>query len=332
VARAEGVVIRSAALIVVFLLAPAIANAHGLDPASLALREIRAGVFEVRWRVSTLRVPGAEVAPVFPSRCRQAVAADAVNEGDRLSVGWTIECGPQGLGGGVVGVDGLAAAKINALLTIERLDGESVQTMLGPSQPSFAFAAEPSRAEVMRRYLRLGLERITRPEHLLFVVALLMLAWSSRRLAQTLVAFALAHSLALTAATLGLVTLPAGPAALLIALSVLALAVELTATPPTLLRRFPSAIAVVFGLAHGFGFAGALAETRLPARDVPLALAAFNGGIELGQLMLVAAILAAVPLARRLPAMRSHAARPAVYVVGILSAFWCFERVAAFFG
>jgi hypothetical protein len=314
------------ATLLVALLAPALAHAHGLDPASLALREIRAGEFEVRWKVSTLRVPGAEIAPVFPSHCRQAVAADAVNEGDRISVGWNIQCGTDGLAGGVVGVDGLAAAKINALLSITRLDGEHIQTMLGPTNPSLAFPAEPSRAQVAGRYLRLGLERLAQPEHLFFVLALLVLAWTSSRLAQTVVAFTLAHSLALAAATVGVAALPARPVALLIAASVLVLAVELTARRPTLLRRFPWAIAIVFGLAHGFGFAGALAETRLVARDVPLALAAFNGGIELGQLLLLGTLLAAMPFARRLPA------RVAVYPLGIVSAFWCFQRLAAFFG
>ena len=315
--------------LIVALLAPVLAHAHGLDPASLALREIRAGVFEVRWRMSTLRVPGAEIAPVFPSHCRQAVAADAVNEGDRISVGWTMKCGTDGLGGGVVGVDGLAAAKINALLTVTRLNGDSVQTMLGPTNPSLAFPAEPSHAQVMRRYLRLGLGRIlAHPEHLLFVVALLVLAWTSHRLAQTFVAFTLAHSLALAAVTLGLATVPVRLSALMIALSVLVLAVALTASHSAPIRSFLWTIAIAFGLAHGFGFAGALAESQLPTRDMPLALAAFNVGIELGQLLVVATLLAAVPLTRRLPVIE----RLTVYVLGTLSAFWCFERVAAFFG
>src|SRR5204862_595909 len=125
---------------------------------------------------------------------------------------------------------------------------------------------------------------------------------------------------------------PSRPIEVLIAASVLTLAVELArdAARPTLLRRFPWAMAVAFGLLHGFGFAGALAEAGLPAADIPLALVSFNAGIELGQLAFVGAVLATGVLAGRwLPAIAARSARLAVYAMGILSAFWCFERVAA---
>ncbi len=92
-------------------------------------------------------------------------------------------------------------------------------------------------------------------------------------------------------------------------------------------------MAFVFGLLHGFGFAGALAEAGLPPGDIPLALVSFNVGIELGQLAFVATVLAAGALATRaLPALAARARHPAVYGMGILAAFWCFERAAAWLG
>ena len=93
-------------------------------------------------------------------------------------------------------------------------------------------------------------------------------------------------------------------------------------------------IALLFGLLHGFGFAGALAEAGLPAGDVPLALVSFNGGIELGQLAFVGGVLAAAALAARrwLPTAAARSTRPAVYAMGILAAYWCFERVAVWLG
>ena len=118
---------------------------------------------------------------------------------------------------------------------------------------------------------------------------------------------------------------------MLIALSVLLLAVELARATAhgTLLRRFPWAMALLFGLAHGVGFAGALAEAGLPAGHVPLALLSFNVGIELGQIAFVATVLLiGALLARWMPAGVGRVVRPAVYAMGILSAFWCFERVA----
>jgi hypothetical protein len=85
-------------------------------------------------------------------------------------------------------------------------------------------------------------------------------------------------------------------------------------------------MAVAFGLLHGFGFAGALAEAGLPPGDIPLALVSFNAGIEVGQLAFVGTVLAAGAL---LPAVAARSTRLAVYAMGILSAFWCFERIAA---
>jgi len=320
----------------VLLMVPALVLAHGLDPASLALRETGPGVFEVRWRESALRLPGANVQPALPARCKRIDRGEAVDENDRVTLRWTVDCGPGGLQGEVIGIDDLAAAKINALLTIERLDGERLQAVLGPRSPSYMVPTRPSRWGVVRGYVALGIEHIlTGPDHLLFVFGLLLLVSASRLLVQTITAFTLGHSLTLSAAALHLANVPSRPVEVLIALSVLTLAVELArdAREPTLLRRFPWAMAVAFVLLHGFGFAGALAEAGLPAGDIPVALVSFNAGIEMGQLAFVGAVLTAGALAGRwLPAIALRSTRPAVYAMGILSAFWCFERLAAWLG
>ena len=327
---------RVAALAAAVLLAPAVGLGHGLDPASLALRETRAGVFEVRWRASAFRLPGANVQPVLPARCRRIDRGDAVEEIDRVTLRWTVDCGPGGLEGEVVRIDDLGMAKINALLSIERLDGAKLQAVLGPRAPSFAVPARPSRWGVVGGYASLGVEHIlTGPDHLLFVFGLLLLVSASRLLVQTITAFTLGHSLTLSAAALHLASVPSRPVEVLIAASVLTLAVELArdVERPTLLRRFPWAMAVAFGLLHGFGFAGALAEAGLPPDDIPLALVSFNGGIEVGQLVFVGAVLAVGAVAARwLPAIATRSTRLAVYGMGMLSAFWCFERIATWLG
>lgn len=318
------------------LLVPKLGLAHGLDPASLGLRETRAGVFEVRWRASALRLPGANVQPILPARCHQIGAAEAVDENDRVTLRWIVDCGPAGLEGDVVGIDDLAAAKINALLTVERLDGRQLQTVLGPRSPSFRVPEKPSRWEVVGSYVRLGIEHIlSGPDHLLFVFGLLLLVSAPRLLLQTITAFTLGHCVTLSAAALHFTNVPPRPVEVLIALSVLTLAVELSrdVERPTLLRRFPWAMAVAFGLLHGFGFAGALAEAGLPAGAIPQALVSFNVGIEIGQLAFVGTVLTVgVLLARWLPAMTIRSQRVAVYTMGVLSAFWCFERVATWLG
>jgi hypothetical protein len=89
-------------------------------------------------------------------------------------------------------------------------------------------------------------------------------------------------------------------------------------------------IAFGFGLLHGFGFAGALREIGLPEGEVPLALVTFNLGVELGQLLIIAAALAAIALLRR---FAKEALRPAAlaasYAIGIVASFWFIERLAA---
>jgi hypothetical protein len=323
-----------AALLVV--LTPNPGHAHGLEPALLSLRETRPGLFEVTWKSSTLRLPGTHLQPILPARCREASSPQATDAGDRVRLRWTVDCGPGGLAGESLGVDDLAVAKIDALLRIEWRDGTTTQTLLSARAPSFAVPTQPSRREVLRSYVALGIERIlSGPDHLLFVFGLLLLVSAPRLLVQTIMAFTLGHSITLSVAALHLAAVPSRAVEVLIALSVLILAVELSRDAPhgTLLRRFPWAMALLFGLLHGFGFAGALAEAGLPATDSPLALVSFNGGIELGQLAFVCTVLAAAALlARWMPSAAARSTRHAVYAMGILAAFWCFERVAVWLG
>jgi hydrogenase/urease accessory protein HupE len=315
------------------LLMPALAVGHGLDPASLALRETAPGRFDVRWRTSALRLPGADVEPVLPARCRPTSASTVEEANDHVTLSWSVDCGVEGLAGETIRIDDLGAARINALLSITRLDGEEIQTVLGPRTSSFDVPEHASRAQIVRSYVVLGIEHIlSGPDHLLFVFGLILLVGTSRALVRTITAFTLGHSITLSAAALHVANVPSRPIEVLIAVSVLTLAVELAREPDetTWLRRYPWAMAIAFGLLHGFGFAGALAEAGLPAGQIPLALVSFNGGIEIGQLAFVATVLLVRALATRaVPAVALRSMRPPVYAMGILAAYWCFERLAA---
>lgn len=313
------------------------ARAHGLEPALLALRETGPGVFEVVWKSSKIRLPGSNLAPRLPQRCTPRGAADVIDQDDRTEVRWTIDCGPAGLTGESVGVDGLEVARITALLLLERADGTSTQTVLNARMPALVVPATPSRWTLLRGYVALGIEHIlSGPDHLLFVLGLLLLVPSTRLLVETITAFTVGHSITLSAAALGIARVPSRPIEVLIAASVLLLAVELAreGARDTLLRRVPWLAALAFGLLHGFGFAGALAEAGLPQRDVPVALLAFNVGIELGQLAFVFVVLGASALLLRATGGRGAARtrHALVYVMGVLSAYWVFERAALWLG
>ena len=171
-------------------------------------------------------------------------------------------------------------------------------------------------------------------DHLLFVLGLVLIVRSTPRLVKTITAFTLSHSITLALATLGFVHVPQAPVEAVIALSILFLASELARRnrgESGLTARRPWLVAFSFGLLHGFGFAGALSEVGLPETDIPLALLLFNLGVEAGQLLFVAAVLALLWCGRRLATSAPRWLQDApAYAVGSLAAFWLIERVAAF--
>jgi hydrogenase/urease accessory protein HupE len=311
--------------------------AHPLSPALLDLRESADGLVHVTWKVSALRLPGTDLRPALPAHCRSVSVAAEHEAGDSITAEWTVDCRPEGLIGQRLGVEGLASARTDALIRLALADGRVVQAVARASEPFVVVQAPARPATVVTGYLKLGFEHIiSGPDHLLFVFGLLLLAGGVRRLLETITAFTIGHSITLTLAVLGVSKVPSAPVEVAIAATIYVLAVELAGGPlrgPTLLRRFPWAMAFSFGLLHGFGFAGALRAAGLPAGDVPRALFSFNVGIELGQLVFVGAVLTAGMLsARWLPAVAARSTRPAVYAMGILSAFWCFERIAVWLG
>lgn len=325
-----------AALAALCLLPVVPARGHGLDPALLSLVGAGDGTFAVTWRTSAMRLPGSDVRPILPRHCRAGSASPPEATLEHVTLRWSIDCGAAGLVGQTIRVQDLEAARINALLRIEQPGAATVQVVLSPRHDAFVVPAQPTALDVVRSYVVLGVEHILAgPDHLLFVLGLLLLLASPRALLKAVTAFTVGHSVTLSAAALGLTAVPSRPIEVLIALSVLALAVELArdAGRDTAMRRFPWLVAIGFGLLHGFGFAGALAETGLPPGDIPLALVSFNTGIELGQLAFIAAVLGSGALVwRAMPAVAAGARRPAVYAMGILAAFWCFERTAVWLG
>src|SRR4029453_3295161 len=153
---------------------------------------------------------------------------------------------------------------------------------LSSTKTSFLIQAVPGSREVAATYLRLGVEHILFGfDHLLFVLALVILVRDWRRVAITVTAFTIAHSITLAVATLGFVNVPGPPVEATIALSIMLVSVEILNArrgEPSLTARMPWLVAFSFGLLHGFGFAGALAEVGLPQQSIPLALLFFHIG------------------------------------------------------
>jgi hypothetical protein len=221
------------------------------------------------------------------------------------------------------------------LVRVERLDGSVQVTRLTSSSPSFTVEAAPRRFEVARTYLVLGIEHIlTGVDHLLFVSGLLLLVTGFRRLLLTVSAFTLSHTVTLTLATLGFVHVPPAPVEAVIALSILFVAYEVlrkNEKPYGLAQRKPWLVAFTFGLLHGLGFAGGLSAAGLPAGHIPLALAFFSGGVEVGHFSFVATAVLSIAAARKwLDALPAWSSRVPPYAIGSMASYWLIARLAAF--
>jgi hypothetical protein len=317
--------------------APRPVAAHALSPALLVLHEATAGVFDVTWKIPVLRLVGADLQPALPADCPVVATTPPSEDGESLTTRFRIDCGAAGLVGKRVGVDGLGAAKTDALLRIELADARTIDTVLRAREPALVVPDREQRLALASRYVALGVEHIlTGYDHLLFVFGLLLIAADLHALVATISAFTLGHSVTLTLAALDLARVRPAPVEVLIAFSIFVLAVELAradaARAATLTERRPWLMALVFGFLHGLGFAGTLRAAGLPSGAVPLALFGFNVGIELGQLAFVLTVLALTaafrPLLRRAPAWTY--ALP-TYAIGSLAACWMIERARILF-
>ena len=250
-----------------------------------------------------------------------------------------------GLNGRAVTIEGLSATSTDVLVRVESITGAIQTERLSPTRTAFVVQATPGAGEVAATYLRLGVEHILFGfDHLLFVLALVILVRDWRRVAVTVTAFTIAHSITLAAATLGLVHIPGPPVEATIALSIVLVAVEILNARrgrPSFTTRLPWLVAFSFGLLHGFGFAGALAEVGLPQHAIPVALLFFNVGVEIGQLVFVAAVLSLIGLLRfaALRLLEASVVRRVfdrldvtiAYGIGVVAAYWLVERTTAFF-
>lgn len=227
---------------------------------------------------------------------------------------------------------------ISTLVRVVYSSGETKTAILDPSQSEWRAPPPESVAGVSRSYFRIGVGHIFGGiDHLLFLAGLLIVSGSLRRTLITVTGFTIAHSLTLALVALGLirVSVPATEAA--IALSIIFLATEIARGDRTTLAwRRPLLVAVAFGLIHGAGFAAALKEIGLPKAETIAALLFFNIGVEAGQIAIIAAAFAGATIVRSIysaanPAREDRFRLAAGYALGVISAYWFIERVAALF-
>jgi HupE / UreJ protein len=295
------------------------APAHEMSMAEVELRELSRGQFVVTWGASgTGRPIDQDLTPHWPEGCHLEQQS--------------LDCPPSGMIG-PLSIEGVGQAYSAAIVRVIWLGGQTRVHTLTAAQPNVYLygAADDARSprEIIVQYGVLGIEHILSGlDHLAFVLGLLFLVGFRHRLLGTITAFTLAHSITLAASVLGWVTLRSAPVEACIALSIVLVASEALRDRETLARRWPALVAFIFGLVHGLGFAGALRDVGLPPGNLALPLLMFNVGVEVGQLMTV---MVAHVVSRLILRLRwSEAARtPALYVIGIVAAYWSWLRIAA---
>jgi len=308
------------------------ARAHEIRPALLQIEETQPGVFEVTWKLPGKGDRALGLEPILPENLT-LVAPPTVR---RVPAAWVQRATYKSDGTPIVGrsisIDGLSGVQTDVLLRIELLDGSTHSTILRPNEPTFEVPARESKKEVALAMYRMGVVHILGGyDHLLFLLALMLIVTGFWRLVKTITAFTVAHSITLALATLGVVHFPSAPTEAVISLSIVFLAAEVIRMRNggvVLTQRYPWVVAFGFGLIHGLGFAGALSQVGIPEHEVPLSLLMFNLGVETGQIAFVTVVALALAAIRRVPiALPRGAWRLAPYAIGGLATFWTIQRI-----
>jgi hypothetical protein len=312
------------------------AQADEFKPAVLEVVERENGWVDVSWKAPLVNDAPVAVTPVLPE------FFEAMGPGSKRTVSGSYltnasyRTGGQSLTGSTLTLDGLKAVPMDVMVRVKLSDGSVHTAMLRSGNVSFTIPEQATRTELAVSYWQMGTIHILEGvDHLLFLLTLLLIVNGIWPLLKTVTAFTLAHSITLALATLDIVHIPPAPTEAVISLSIVLLAVEVVHKNQgqmTLSERFPWLIAFTFGLVHGLGFAGALAEIGVPHNDVPLALLMFNVGVETGQVMFVVAVAS---LLAGLHRIHNHSAltlaRATPYAIGGIAAFWTIERTVGSF-
>jgi hydrogenase/urease accessory protein HupE len=322
-------------MMIMGLLSTSKTEAHEIRPAELTITETEPGGFEVMWKVPIFEGQVLDIMPVFPEGFKMIGVPSSNNLGAAVIKYFSVQYTGELMAGKEILIDGLSSLQIDVLVQLILIDGSRYSAILKPSSPIYIIPKIGSKSEVAYSYWIMGIIHILSGfDHLLFVLALLLIVRNKWKLFKTITAFTLAHSVTLALATLGLVNVPPGPTEAVIALSIVFLAGEIINSHNgkySITEQYPWIVAMIFGLFHGLGFAGALTNIGLPQNEIPIALLMFNLGVETGQIMFLLAVLLLWAVIKRFKIKwPSNAWKWMPYGIGSLAAFWTIERIIGF--
>ncbi len=310
------------------------ASAHELRPAFLSITETEEAQYSILWKTPALGEKQLALKANFPTTCEISNGFRRIEENRFAIETWTLTC-PQSLRGQSLNIGGLEKTLTDVLVRTSWVDGQNFTARLTPDKTRLDFTDNQMRGGVVKTYFVLGVQHILGGiDHLLFVLAVMLLVTRGKKLFFAITAFTIGHSVTLALATLDIVRLNPSLVEILIAMSIVLMAYEAARRwrgSSGLTLEYPWLVTFSFGLLHGFGFAGALRAIGLPQTDLPAALLFFNLGVEAGQLLFIAAVLAflMLPIFKRIWNQKAPMLTMS-YAIGMVSVFWTIQRVSPF--
>jgi hypothetical protein len=318
-------------IIILLILYSGILLAHEVKPGYLEINEHSDGVIEVLWKVPLVGKKALSIFPVFSDGWLDGSPPIITKTQNAIIYRWNIKPDSSSLKDQTITIAGLEMTMTDVMVKVHYANGTKQIQILKPEHPSFALKTSSTGIAALD-YMRLGIEHIMLGiDHLLFVFGLLLLSKTMKRLLQTITAFTIGHSISLALATLGFVNVPEKPLAVIIAMSILFLGIELLKDlkgENTLTIRKPWLVSFGFGIIHGLGFAGGLVKLGLPESVIPLALLFFNIGVEIGQVAFILIVLAMIASYKKMEFVLPNWGKviPA-YAIGSFAAFWFIGRI-----
>jgi hydrogenase/urease accessory protein HupE len=306
-------------------------QAHEIRPAYLGITEDSNHTVTVLWKQPIAGEVGVKLVPHLSSGWLEKEPAEISGSHSFIIKKWIIKNDKLPIAGQKITIEGLDQTITDVLVNISLANGKNFSQIIRPADPTYAISIAAKPLQVIS-YMFLGIEHILEGiDHLLFVLGFLLLVADKKRLFKAITAFTVAHSITLTAATMHWITFQPAVIETIIALSIVFMAVELVHSyqgRPGLTAKYPWIIAFTFGLLHGFGFAGALADIGLPEQALPLALFLFNVGVEIGQLIFVGGVLAILWAIQKSAIPKTGIVKwIAPYAIGTFSSVWFIERL-----
>ena len=309
---------------------------HEMRPALLKITELSNNEWQLVFKQP--QVDGRFLNLQAVTNCRSGDVTAAVND-SALQESFTLYCDQERLN--TIRINRLDRTLIDVLVTVINPDESVDNHIISANQPILDLSKG---AATVPTYLLLGVEHLLFGlDHVLFVLVLLYLVVGVRNLVKVVTSFTVAHSITLGLSAFDLISIPQAPVEALVALSILlparaALLIKLDSNVASS-HRTKNAIGenvwlltFIFGLLHGLGFAGAIAEIGLPEDSAMSALFLFNVGLELGQLSVIATALVSVEVLRRVGLHFSpQQVKLPLYLIGGLGIFWFVERTLQVF-